>query len=119
MFSLKTAVVLSGGGSKGSYELGVWKALRHLHIKYDIVTGTSIGALNGALMTEKSYFKAKKIWKKLNLEYLFNKLPKSNKDIDVLKLFGDNFLKHGGMEIKKIETIIEKNINKKNFIIVI
>ena len=112
---MKTAVVLSGGGSKGSYELGVWKALRHLHIKYDIVTGTSIGALNGALMTEKSYFKAKKIWKKLNLEYLFNKLPKSNKDIDVLKLFGDNFLKHGGMEIKKIETIIEKNINKKKF----
>ena len=112
---MKTAVVLSGGGSKGSYELGVWKALRHLHIKYDIVTGTSIGALNGALMTEKSYFKAKKIWKKLNLEYLFNKLPKSNKDIDVLKLFGDNFLKHGGMEIKKIETIIEENINKRKF----
>ena len=38
---MKTAVVLSGGGSKGSYQLGVWKALRDLHIKYDIVTGTS------------------------------------------------------------------------------
>ena len=48
---MKRAVVLSGGGSKGSYEIGVWKALRRLHIKYDIVTGTSIGALNGALMT--------------------------------------------------------------------
>ena len=50
---MKRAVVLSGGGSKGSYEIGVWKALRRLHIKYDIVTGTSIGALNGALMTQK------------------------------------------------------------------
>ena len=112
---MKTAVVLSGGGAKGSYQLGVWKALRELHIKYDIVTGTSIGALNGVLMCENSYFKAKRIWRKLNLEYLFNELPKSNKEIDILKLFGGNFIKNGGMEIKKIETILEDNVNKRKF----
>lgn len=112
---MKTAVVLSGGGSKGSYQLGVWKALRDLHIKYDIVTGTSIGAINGVFMCEKAYFKAMRIWRKLNLEYLFNKLPKSNKDFDVLKLFGKNFLKNGGMDIKKIETILENNVNKRRF----
>ena len=115
MINLKTAIVLSGGGSKGSYELGVWKALRKLHIKYDIVTGTSIGALNGAFMCENSYFKAKKIWKKINLEYLFNELPKSNKEIDILKLFGSNFIKNGGMDIKKIETILKESINKRKF----
>ena len=112
---MKTAIVLSGGGSKGSYQLGVWKALKKLHIKYDIVTGTSIGALNGVLMTEKSYFKAKRIWKTLNLEYLFNKLPQSNSNIDVLKLYGDSLIKEGGMDIKKIESIIEKYLNKKKF----
>ena len=112
---MKTAVVLSGGGAKGSYQLGVWKALRELHIKYDIVTGTSIGAINGVLMCENSYFKAKRIWRKLNLEYIFNELPKSNKDIDILKLFGGNFIKNGGMDIKKIENIIEKNVNKRKF----
>ena len=112
---MKTAIVLSGGGAKGSYQLGVWKALRYLHIKYDIVTGTSIGALNGVLMCENSYFKAKRIWQKLNLEYLFNKLPKSNKNIDIIKLFGENFIKSGGMDIKKIETIITNNVNKRKF----
>ena len=112
---MKTAVVLSGGGAKGSYQLGVWKALRELHIKYDIVTGTSIGAINGVLMCENSYFKAKRIWRKLNLEYIFNELPKSNKDIDILKLFGGNFIKNGGMDIKKIETIIENTVNKRKF----
>ena len=112
---MKTAVVLSGGGTKGSYQLGVWKALRELHIKYDIVTGTSIGALNGVLMCENSYFKAKRIWRKLNLEYLFNELPKSNKEIDILKLFGGNFIKNGGMDIKKIESILEDNVNKRKF----
>ena len=115
MIYLKTAIVLSGGGAKGSYQLGVWKALRCLHIKYDIVTGTSIGALNGVLMCENSYFKAKRIWQKLNLEYLFNKLPKSNKSIDIVKLFGGNFIKNGGMDIKKIETIINDNVNKRKF----
>lgn len=45
---MKLGVVLSGGGSKGAYEIGVWKALRKLNVKYDIVTGTSVGALNAA-----------------------------------------------------------------------
>ena len=112
---MKRAVVLSGGGSKGSYEIGVWKALRRLHIKYDIVTGTSIGALNGALMTQKTYLKALYIWHKLSLEYLFEQQPKSDTKKDILKLYGDNFLKNGGMDIKKIESIIRKAINMKRF----
>ena len=52
------ALVLSGGGSKGSYQIGVWKALRELNIKIDIVTGTSAGALNAALITQNTYRRA-------------------------------------------------------------
>ena len=65
------ALVLSGGGSKGSYQLGVWKALKKLRIKYDIITGTSSGALNGALMTQNTYKRAKKIWNELNMTVIF------------------------------------------------
>ena len=39
------ALVLSGGGSKGAYQIGAWKALKKLHIKFDIVTGTSVAEL--------------------------------------------------------------------------
>lgn len=49
---MKRAIVLSGGGARGAYQIGVWKALRELNIKYDIITGTSVGALNGALMIQ-------------------------------------------------------------------
>ena len=45
----KTALVLSGGGSRGAYEAGVWQALVDLGIKIDIVTGSSVGAINGAM----------------------------------------------------------------------
>ena len=42
----KTALVLGGGGSRGAYEAGVWQALTELGIEIDIVTGTSVGAIN-------------------------------------------------------------------------
>lgn len=59
---MRRAVALSGGGSKGSYEVGVWKALLELGVDYEIVTGTSIGAVNGALMSVREYEHACEIW---------------------------------------------------------
>ena len=46
----KYAVTLAGGGSKGIYQIGAWKALDELGIEFEAVTGTSIGAINGAFM---------------------------------------------------------------------
>ena len=65
------ALVLAGGGAKGSYEMGVWKALRKLGMKFDIITGTSIGALNGALMVQNSYFKGMHLWLNTDFYKLF------------------------------------------------
>ena len=48
----KLAIVLAGGGSRGAYQIGVWKALREMGIEYHIVTGASVGALNGAMMVQ-------------------------------------------------------------------
>src|SRR5262245_10476453 len=42
----KTALVLSGGGMFGAYQVGVWKKLSR-EISPDIVVTTSVGALNG------------------------------------------------------------------------
>ena len=106
------ALVLSGGGSKGSYQLGVWKALKKLNIKVDIVTGTSVGALNGALITQKSYKKAKKIWNELNMKVLFGEDIDSKKDI--IKLYGKQ-IKNGGMDITKLEKMISDTLNTKKF----
>lgn len=58
----KRGIVLSGGGTKGAYEIGVWRALRELSVDYQIVTGTSIGSINGALMAMGDYEKADEIW---------------------------------------------------------
>ena len=70
---MKRALVFSGGGAKGSYQIGVWKALRKLHIKIDIVTGCSIGSINAALFAENKYHIAKKMWLKITTDDLFTK----------------------------------------------
>ena len=96
------AVVLSGGGAKGAYEAGVWKALKKLRIKYDIVTGTSIGALNGMMFVQNSYFNCMKMWKKIDFNTIFDDF---NVDNNMYKEYFDKMLK-GGIETTKIEKII-------------
>ncbi len=61
----KRAIVLAGGGSRGAYQMGVWKALNELGIDYQIVTGASVGALNGAMMVQKDFEKAMEMWEKI------------------------------------------------------
>ena len=46
----KIGLVLEGGGAKGAYEIGACKALEEIGINITAVTGTSVGALNGALL---------------------------------------------------------------------
>ena len=109
------AIVLSGGGSKGSYQIGVWKALKKLHIKYDIVTGTSVGSLNAAFMTQNTYKKAVKLYKHTNMYTLFGediKRPKNNKEL--IKIYSTN-LKNGGMDVTNFGKRIKEYLNIKKF----
>lgn len=65
---MRRAIALGGGGTKGAYEVGVWKALMELGIEYEIVTGTSIGSINGALMATREYERACEIWDTIEME---------------------------------------------------
>lgn len=46
----ETVLVMQGGGSLGAYECGVYKTLERRGIMFDIVAGTSIGAVNAAII---------------------------------------------------------------------
>ncbi|MEX5426498.1 patatin-like phospholipase family protein, partial [Acinetobacter radioresistens] len=67
----KLGLVLSGGGAKGAYHVGVIKALQELGIQIDMLSGASIGALNGAVLLSADTQKQGL----LNLETLWKKLP--------------------------------------------
>ena len=55
MAAAPLGLVLSGGGAKGAYEVGVWQALEEAGLASNItaISGTSVGALNAALFATR------------------------------------------------------------------
>ena len=64
----KYAIALQGGGARGGFEVGVWKALREAGISYNAVAGTSVGALIGAMMTVGDLETAEKAWAEMSID---------------------------------------------------
>ena len=81
---MKRALVLGGGGSKGAYELGVWRALDELGISFDIVTGTSIGAMIGAMYVQKQFERCLGLWEQLSVDDIIANGVNLDMDIELL-----------------------------------
>lgn len=64
---MKKGLVLEGGGTKGAYQIGAFKALKDLGIEFTGIAGTSIGALNAALMIQGDLKSMEDVW--LNYDY--------------------------------------------------
>lgn len=64
VFSQQYGLVLAGGGGKGGYEVGVWKALTEYGIaqKTTVISGTSVGGLNAALFAVAPVKRIEDIW---------------------------------------------------------
>lgn len=98
--NMKIGLVLSGGGSTGSYQFGVIKALEELNIKCDIVTGTSIGSINGAMYTCHAIKKTEEMWESLSFKSIFPddiKYDSQKDELEVIKKYLKVATK-GGME---------------------
>lgn len=64
----RIGIVLGGGGAKGAYQVGCWKALRECGItRFGAVAGTSVGALNAVLIAQDDFAKAEAIWHDMHL----------------------------------------------------
>lgn len=59
-------LVLEGGGAKGAYQIGAWRALREAGILVKGVAGASVGALNGALICMDDLERAEYIWENIS-----------------------------------------------------
>ena len=64
---MKKGLVLEGGGTKGAYQIGAYRALTDLGIQFTGIAGTSIGALNGALIAQGDFDAMEDIW--VNYDY--------------------------------------------------
>ncbi|MBQ8087154.1 MAG: patatin-like phospholipase family protein [Clostridia bacterium] len=115
---MKRALVLSGGGARGAYELGAWQALDEIGIAFHAVYGTSIGAINAGLFAQGDLQKAKALWSDISMKKIvatneeefsidFNFSSKH----DILPFLLDN-LNHLRMDITPLETKVHDNIDE-------
>ena len=106
------ALVLGGGGAKGSYEVGVWKALNKLNMKFDIVTGVSIGSINGAFYAANEYKKCLKMWRTITTNDLFDVAIGSKLSKEDLQSLVKQ-MSTGGISFANAEKFLKKNINEE------
>ena len=100
------ALVLAGGGARGSYQVGVWKALMELDWHPQIITGTSVGSLNGAMFVLDQYETARDMWLSIRSKDVME-LPEEDADLSAL-----HQVKAGGMDVTPLEEIVERVLDE-------
>lgn len=103
MILKKYGLVLAGGGGKGAYQIGAWKALKEMRISFDAIAGVSIGSINGALIAAGDMNKAIDFWHNVSVE---KGIRIENELVDPENLFSKKnwsilfkeFLKNGGFD---------------------
>ena len=91
--AIKIGMVFSGGGHRGAFQVGILKALSQIGIEPSVIAGTSIGALNGAIVASSSSMldaveKLESLWLRLNTSQIFQFEKQVLQQIIQLKNFG-------------------------------
>jgi len=117
----KYALVLAGGGAKGAYQIGAWKAFKELGIEICAVAGASVGALNATLFAQNNYDQALELWENISLDKVV-KLPPDLiidgkfhvRKFDFLHLREINkyILKYGGLDSTPLQNLINTYVNE-------
>ena len=101
----RRGLVLAGGGARGSYQIGVWRALEELGWRAGIVTGTSVGCLNGALYVLGQYEMARDMWLSIRSGDVMT-LPAPGSGLGGLGEAVRQFMAEGGLDVSPLEQIV-------------
>lgn len=113
-------LALEGGGAKGAYEIGAFIALKQHVKRIDMIAGTSIGAINAAILVQGDVKQAIDMWTKVDSS-LFGIDPEVinnlKKDFN-FKNLGESFtevidiIKNKGIDTKPLRDLIDIAINE-------
>ena len=116
-------LVLEGGGARGAYHIGAYKALLEEGVQIDGVAGTSVGALNGAMIVQGDFERAYEIWDNMSysrvvdseIEQIF-KLGKQGKmDRQDIKLLAEKLggvISDRGLDITPLRDLIAETLDE-------
>ena len=117
--SKEYGLVLDGGGARGAYQIGAWKALHEAGVQIRGIAGTSVGALNGALICMGDVDEAEHIWKEMTfskvmdvdddwMERLFQKEVPMRELLKELMLR----LRDGGIDVTPLKDLIHNVLDE-------
>ena len=111
---MKRGIVLSGGGARGAYQIGVAKALTEagLFDGIDAYAGASVGSLNAVLLASGELERAERLWLDVDRDTLF----KEERSF-IAKLFseGKNLVYNGYYDTANLRRMLDENIDLKRF----
>lgn len=112
-------LVLDGGGARGAYQIGAWRALREAGVRINAVAGTSVGALNGALICMNDPETAEKIWNEITFSRIMNVNDEWMKELfHGEKKIGDvlseawKFIMNGGVDVTPLRKLIQESVDE-------
>ncbi len=105
-------LVLAGGGARGSYQIGVWRALDELGWRAGVVTGTSVGCLNGALYVLGQYEMARDMWLSIRSSDVMA-LPAPGSGLGALGEAVRQFMAEGGLDVSPLEQIVSRVLDEQ------
>lgn len=116
---MKRALVFSGGGSRGAYECGAWQALQELNIRLDGVYGTSIGAVNAALVAQGDLNTALELWENIRMDQIVSLEEGEELSVermvhrkrDLIPFLVEN-MKNFLMDVTPMEKLLRENIDE-------
>ncbi len=97
-------LVLEGGGAKGAYHIGVFRALQELDVQLSGVVGTSIGAINGAMIAQGDGEKAWQLWSQIHNSDIFDIRQEMERELRDEGLTKKNW----GYVVDKVRTILKR-----------
>ncbi len=113
-------VVLEGGGARGAYQIGAWKALSEAGVKIRAVAGTSVGALNGALMVMGDIETAENIWQEMTYSRVMDVEDEwmkrlMNREAPIGEVLSEGFrvLSEGGVDITPLRELIHEYVDEE------
>lgn len=113
----KYGLVLAGGGGKGAYQLGAWKAMRELGVEFSAVTGVSVGSINGAFIASDCFDEAVEFWKTASVDKGVN-ITQELKDPEKLFSFKNlpalfkEVIKNGGIDASPTGDFLREYIDE-------
>ena len=110
--SREYGLVLEGGGAKGSFQIGAWRALREAGIKIKCVSGVSVGALNGALICMDDPEKAEDIWHNINYSAVMDFNMNTGSILETAEEI-KKLIKDRGVDITPLKKLLHETVDEE------